>query len=652
MRSFLGRLLLILALTVPVLAGRADAAPSDCTIFWTNMMGNGSWSDADNWSSTADGEGARGAPDSTDVVCAVTTMIDDPYIQITGAIDVTVRGVDLPAWTVVIVVSGSSLTLSDPAATATFGDLVINGADASLTSAAPVVVTGTSGLHGPLHGDLTTNGVRAGEGAAVDGDLTITDGGFTLFQVDDSYNNGNLTVGGTLTLAGELIVAATNRYVPVNGESFDLMTAADIQGSFNGRQFTYRKYGNSFIDDEYTATKVTGVVKPLPAFTIGSAPDVSESAGTATVTVERENPMDRDVKVDYATVDDTAVAGTDYTSTSGTLTFAPGETSKTITVPIIDDSVAGPGVAFTVHLSNPVIGVIADETNDRRVQVYDDDPPVIDSVEGGPVVQGATNQLLTVHGAGFTGATGVSFSRSGLKAVAGSLHVVDDATLTVRVGAASTMVTGPVSVTVTTDSGDFSCADCLSVVARPVITSGSPDVLAAGVARRTVTLTGTGFAEGAKVTVAGASVLGTEYVSPTELRVTMSVPASRAPGAASLRVANPDGAFSRCTTCMSFVAAPTLDAGALAARRGTTQTVHLSGTGFADSLTLTGPTGVSFSDLVVTPTDITATMSVAATTRTATGQKVTITNPASAGWGSVVGPVLTVCTKTAPTCGS
>ena len=43
------------------------------------------------------------------------------------------------------------------------------------------------------------------------------------------------------------------------------------------------------------------------------------------------------VTVDYATVDGTAVAGEDYTATSGTLTFAAGERGKTVTVPILDD---------------------------------------------------------------------------------------------------------------------------------------------------------------------------------------------------------------------------------------------------------------------------------------------------------------------------
>ena len=53
------------------------------------------------------------------------------------------------------------------------------------------------------------------------------------------------------------------------------------------------------------------------------------------------------------------MAGTDYTATSGTFTFAPGETSKGILVPTLDDGGADPTRYFTVNLSNPTGGVIA-----------------------------------------------------------------------------------------------------------------------------------------------------------------------------------------------------------------------------------------------------------------------------------------------------
>ena len=66
------------------------------------------------------------------------------------------------------------------------------------------------------------------------------------------------------------------------------------------------------------------------------------------------------VTVQYATSNRTATAGEDYTATSGTLTFLPNETSKTVSVPIIDDSVEDDGETFTLILSNPTVAVLAD----------------------------------------------------------------------------------------------------------------------------------------------------------------------------------------------------------------------------------------------------------------------------------------------------
>ena len=57
--------------------------------------------------------------------------------------------------------------------------------------------------------------------------------------------------------------------------------------------------------------------------------------------------------VAYATSDGTATAGSDYTATSGTLTFAAGETSKTIRVPVLDDTHDEGSETLTLTLSNP-----------------------------------------------------------------------------------------------------------------------------------------------------------------------------------------------------------------------------------------------------------------------------------------------------------
>ena len=88
---------------------------------------------------------------------------------------------------------------------------------------------------------------------------------------------------------------------------------------------------------------------------------ISISAATATegpdVTMDFVVTLNRSssgtVTVEYETVDGTAIRGQDYQTQNGTLTFRPGETSKTIKVPIIDDAINDSGETFDVLLTDP-----------------------------------------------------------------------------------------------------------------------------------------------------------------------------------------------------------------------------------------------------------------------------------------------------------
>ena len=81
---------------------------------------------------------------------------------------------------------------------------------------------------------------------------------------------------------------------------------------------------------------------------------VNEDDGSVGFLVKLDPAASGTVTVDYATADDTAVAGTDYTATSGTVTFAPGEREKaTALVAIADDGEEDSGETFRLLLSNP-----------------------------------------------------------------------------------------------------------------------------------------------------------------------------------------------------------------------------------------------------------------------------------------------------------
>ncbi len=107
--------------------------------------------------------------------------------------------------------------------------------------------------------------------------------------------------------------------------------------------------------------------------------DVTVSEGntgtrSATFTVTLAAASGQTVTVAYATANGTATAGTDYTAAAGTLTFAPGETSKTITVLVNGDRSAEPNETFFVNLSNPTNAVIND--GQGAGTILDDEPRI------------------------------------------------------------------------------------------------------------------------------------------------------------------------------------------------------------------------------------------------------------------------------------
>jgi hypothetical protein len=115
---------------------------------------------------------------------------------------------------------------------------------------------------------------------------------------------------------------------------------------------------------------------PLPSIAIGDVTITEGNTGTraAGLTVTLSATSGQPVTVNYATADFTATAGSDYRATSGTLTFAPGETSKTIWVLVIGDRRAEANEAFVVTLSGETNAILA--AIQGAVNIIDDEPRV------------------------------------------------------------------------------------------------------------------------------------------------------------------------------------------------------------------------------------------------------------------------------------
>ena len=153
------------------------------------------------------------------------------------------------------------------------------------------------------------------------------------------------------------------------------------------------------------------------AISIGGA-DVQEQAFGNTVEaffpVTLACAVDREVRVDYRTVDNSAAAGSDYVATTGTLVFAPGETSKTLVVPVVGDGLAEPTEQFSLDLS-PAEGVLV--AHGRGVGTIADGP--LNTNPGtlqlsSPVYQvgeeGASGTIQVVRQGGAYGQVSVAYS--------------------------------------------------------------------------------------------------------------------------------------------------------------------------------------------------------------------------------------------------
>ncbi len=268
------------------------------------------------------------------------------------------------------------------------------------TVGVPASATGTI-LNDDLP-NLTINDVTVSEGNAGTANFTFTvslsapagPGGVTF---DIATANGTATAGVDYvanTLTGQTIPAGSSTYtftVQVNGDTLNEPSETFFVNVTNVT-------GAVVVDGQGLGTITND--DPLPSLSINNATVIEGNAGTvnATFTVTLSTASGQIVTVNYATADGTATAPSDYTSTSGTLTFTPGQTSKTVNVAVNGDTVPEANETFTVALSAASNATIATATGTGTIT--NDDVPVTVSPGSLPngTVAAAYSQTITASG--------------------------------------------------------------------------------------------------------------------------------------------------------------------------------------------------------------------------------------------------------------
>ncbi|WP_035484516.1 MBG domain-containing protein, partial [Algoriphagus marincola] len=261
-----------------------------------------------------------------------------------------------------------------------------------------------------------------------DGPITVT---VTLDNaVDGGFDVDVSTVDGTATVADNDFTAIVNQTLSFAGtageqETFTITPTADATPEPNETVLISMSnlvpavVASSNIDITDGAT-LTILSDDDISISIND-PSVAEGdAGftslTFTVSLSHAAPIGG-ATVDFATADGTAVAGSDYTAVSGTLSFAVGETSKTIDVPVSGDLIVEPDETLTLSLSNPTgFRVVISDGIGTGTITNDDFPPSGYTVSWDDLIisaSEATNTSFTVSSAEIGTTAVYSISSSG-----------------------------------------------------------------------------------------------------------------------------------------------------------------------------------------------------------------------------------------------
>ncbi len=170
---------------------------------------------------------------------------------------------------------------------------------------------------------------------------------------------------------------------------------------------------------------------------------VEGNSGTSTraLAVSLSEASDQTVSVDYTTVNGTATAGSDYISSSGTLTFAPGQTTEIVSLPVIGDTTTEVNETVVLELSNPMNATLQDDH--AVITIQNDDGSTLPriSVADAGVTEGDSGSALVAVNVTLSAAStqdvSVSFATANGTATGGSDYTGTSGTLNFAPGQTS-----------------------------------------------------------------------------------------------------------------------------------------------------------------------------------------------------------------------
>ncbi len=184
-------------------------------------------------------------------------------------------------------------------------------------------------------------------------------------------SDGTATAGSDYTaVSGTLTFAAG-----VTNQNFDVPVSNDSVVELNETvQLSLSNPTNATVGPPATLT-IMDDDSPVVSFASGTF-NVNENQATGALTVSLSAASGRVLTVNFTTSNGSATAGSDYTATNETLTFASGDTSKTILIPIINDSLDELTETILVTLGGPANTTLG-APDVATLSILDDDPPSV-----------------------------------------------------------------------------------------------------------------------------------------------------------------------------------------------------------------------------------------------------------------------------------
>jgi ribosomal protein L35AE/L33A len=298
--------------------------------------------------------------------------------------------------------------------------------------------------------DVTVTEGNAGTVSAV---FTVTLSAAATSQVTVVFATGNATAtggqdfvsqNGTLTFAPgtttqSVTVAVNGDVVDESNETYQVNLTSPSGATISDAQGI-----GTIIDDDAT-----------PTLNVANVTVTEGNSGTvnAVFNVTLSAASGQQVTVQFATANGSAVAPGDFANNSGTLTFAPGTTTQSVTVAVNGDTTSEANETFTLNLSNPVNAVLA--TGTATGTITDDDTSRSLSINDVTVTEGnlgSVNAVFTVTlgGPAPAGNVTVQFATANSTATAGTDFTAANGTLTFD----ASNTTRTITVAVTGDTLD------------------------------------------------------------------------------------------------------------------------------------------------------------------------------------------------------